>query len=204
MNTLKSARVERGETTRRLLLDATIDMLLESGLATCSLAAVAKRAGMTTGAVQHHFKTKAVLMRAVIAERLFVHDRELTPSDWTDMTLGQRCQMLVDHQWHYYGKPRYIAIWDIILGARADKAIQREIASWQSAGTKVHENLIAEVLSDWGVKTRDVRMLQFFMNSHLRGLAMLRTVQDDQRIVDAQLALLGEALARHVEALSAL
>ncbi|MEO9971656.1 MAG: TetR/AcrR family transcriptional regulator [Hyphomonadaceae bacterium] len=204
MNTLKSARVERGEKTRRLLLDATIDMLLESGLATCSLAAVAKRAGMTTGAVQHHFKTKAVLMHAVIAECLFADNREIKPGDWADMTLGQRCQMLVEHQWHYYGKPRYIAIWDIILGARTDKAIQHEIASWQRVGIKKHEDLIAEVLSDWDVKTHDVSMLQYFMNSHLRGLSLLRTVEDDQRIVDAQLGLLGAALTRQVEALSAL
>lgn len=75
-------QAERRATTRRVLLDATIEMLMDAGLSTCSLAAVAKRAGMTTGAVQHHFKTKAELMRAVIAERLFAAEKSF---DWDGM-----------------------------------------------------------------------------------------------------------------------
>ncbi|MEM7328021.1 MAG: TetR/AcrR family transcriptional regulator [Pseudomonadota bacterium] len=198
----KRTQAERRESTRRQLLDATIDMLMESGLSACSLAAVAKRAGLTTGAMQHHFKTKAALMRAVISERLFAQNRALKPDDLASQSLSERCSALVTQQWQFYGNPRYIAIWDIILGARSDSLIQSEIAEWQANGTRTHELVIGEVLADQALSTADIRAIQYFVNAHLRGLALLRTVEDDPAVIDAQLALLADNLARHIGDLS--
>lgn len=198
----KRTQAERRTATRKMLLDATIEMLMEEGLSACSLAAVAKRAGLTTGAMQHHFKTKALLMRAVIAERLFTQESVPDLSPIKAKSLNERCRALVEQQWRFYGNPKYIAIWDIILGARADLAIRDEIADWQKAGTRAHEDTISSVLHDQNLSAADIQAIQYLMNAHLRGLALLRTVEDDHAVISEQIALLAGVLERHIRALS--
>lgn len=188
------SQAERSATTRALLIDATIALLLEQGVAHCSLAALAKRAGLTTGAVQHQFETKAKLMRAVVAERLFAAEPMFNLADLTSRPLQERCRALVVSQWARYRQPHYLAMWEIILGTKTDGEIQQEIISWQRAATRAHEKAIGAILADCQLEAAQIRSLQYFLNSHLRGLALLRTVEDDPAVIDEQLQLLGQAL----------
>ena len=199
MEALETARsrrtqAERSAATRAELIEATIALLLEQGLANCSLAAVAKRAGLTTGAVQHQFQTKARLMRAVIAKRLFAAESSVSTKQLSALALEDRCRALVELQWSIYRQPQYLAIWEIILGAKTDQDIQREISTWQESATRAHESVIQTILADCDLTDSKIRSLQYFLNAHLRGLAMLRTVEDNQAIVDQQLELLGQAI----------
>lgn len=57
---------ERSATTRALLLDATIDCLIEFGYANTTTARVAERAGVSRGAQVHHFTTKTALLAEAI------------------------------------------------------------------------------------------------------------------------------------------
>ncbi|GEM_PF-557781 len=189
----RRTQAERSATTRAELIEATISFLLERGIANFSLAAVAKRAGLTTGAVQHQFKTKAKLMRAVIAERLFFAEPTVNAKGLSALPLEDRCRALVTLQWSFYRQPEYLAIWEIILGAKADEDVQSEITAWQKSATRAHEGIIRAVLADCAIASSKVSAIQYFLNSHLRGLALLRTVQEDQAIVDEQLELLGRA-----------
>ena len=195
-------QAERRAVTRRALLDAAIDLLMNKGLGASSLAAVARHAGMTTGAVQHHFKTKAALMRAVISERLFDRSVLAEQTDLTDASLEERSAALVAQQWQFYGNPKYIAIWDIILGARADSDVREEILSWQQSGVSALETEISKLFSAENLNVQQVQSIQYFMNAHLRGLALLRTVENDDIIISQQLALLSSLLAQYIQDLS--
>ncbi len=199
MDPKSRTQAERRATTRRVLLDATIEMLMDSGLSTCSLAAVAKRAGMTTGAVQHHFKTKAELMRAVIAERLFAAQESFDWEGIADLSVAKRVERMIAYQWAIYENPKYLAIWDIILGARTEDLIQNEIREWQRSGTRAFERAIEKAFPDQNLTQTDVSTVQYFLNGHLRGLALLRTVQDDPEIIKQQLAMLGALLTGYIQ-----
>ncbi|HWE91673.1 MAG TPA: TetR/AcrR family transcriptional regulator [Pseudonocardiaceae bacterium] len=58
----RRTQAERSERTREQLLAATIDCLVDLGYAGTSVYEVCKRAGVSRGAQQHHFATKAELM----------------------------------------------------------------------------------------------------------------------------------------------
>ncbi|MPY84156.1 MAG: TetR family transcriptional regulator [Actinophytocola sp.] len=57
---------ERSATTRRALLEATIDVLVEEGYANLTTTKVATRAAVSRGAQVHHFPTKASLVGEAI------------------------------------------------------------------------------------------------------------------------------------------
>lgn len=58
----------RSETTRQKILDAAIDLFSEVGYATAGLGEIIERAGMTKGALYHHFDSKEALATAIIEQ----------------------------------------------------------------------------------------------------------------------------------------
>ena len=52
--------------TRVRILEATIDSLVENGYSGLSTSAVTERAGISRGAMHHHFPTKMALVAAVV------------------------------------------------------------------------------------------------------------------------------------------
>jgi AcrR family transcriptional regulator len=61
-------QAERTDATRRALLDAGLALFREHGYADVGVDEIAARAGVTSGALYHHFASKAGLFRAVYDE----------------------------------------------------------------------------------------------------------------------------------------
>jgi AcrR family transcriptional regulator len=58
----------RSEATRQKILDAAIDLFSEVGYAAAGLGEIIERAGMTKGALYHHFDSKEALATAIIEQ----------------------------------------------------------------------------------------------------------------------------------------
>src|ERR1700704_2894424 len=58
----------RGDQTRGRLLEAAVELLEEGGYAAASVAAIAGRAGVATGALYRHFPSKADLFVEIVRE----------------------------------------------------------------------------------------------------------------------------------------
>ena len=72
--------------TRSRLLDAAMQVLQTKGYGQLSIHEVARVAQMTTGAVQHHFGSKAALMMEVLAHLIDQLDKDNTfwpPAQWS-------------------------------------------------------------------------------------------------------------------------
>src|SRR5712675_230963 len=62
----RRTQAERRAATRTALLDAAIDCLVAEGYANTTTRRIAERAGLTPGALQHHFVSKAELLGQAI------------------------------------------------------------------------------------------------------------------------------------------
>src|SRR5262245_58479594 len=71
---LRRTNEERSAETRGRLIDATIDLLYSSGYAATTTISVAKRAGVSRGAMMHHFRSRAELLLTV-AEHILAQQR---------------------------------------------------------------------------------------------------------------------------------
>jgi TetR/AcrR family transcriptional repressor of bet genes len=70
-----TSRSKQKELTRQKLLDATIDIIAEEGLAGVTMAKVAERTGLSRGICNFHFDTKEHLM--LEAFRMLYHEHEI-------------------------------------------------------------------------------------------------------------------------------
>ena len=132
MPRLTKTQTERSVETRRQLLAATIDLILERGLAGATLNDICRRAGVTTGALQHHFGSKSELIAATVAE-LFEPFAETFPSTTSpiDTPLDSRLAGLVDRYWKIYSVPRYHAIIEILSATRHDAALEAAVSKYR-------------------------------------------------------------------------
>ena len=118
---------ERTATTKAALLAATIDGVLENGYASVTSADIAQRAGVTRGAVAHHFASKTDLVLAAM---------QTIADTVTDKFIGQLPEPgagidalgdMLDTLWALHTSRPYSAARDIWVGARAEPETRRAL-----------------------------------------------------------------------------
>ena len=67
-NRERRTQAQRRATTRRALLDAARSLFAERGYHETAAEEIVRRAGLTRGALYHHFEDKKDLFRAVVEE----------------------------------------------------------------------------------------------------------------------------------------
>ncbi len=189
----KRTQVARRAETRRALLQAVVDCLLDYGYQKTTLAAIARKAGLTTGAVQHHFQSRNELMQAAIEEYLFTTD-PINLDAHTKDSLADRCMLLVKSYWQYFSNPRYMALWEIILAARHDEQLMSKIKAWQARSVRNAEKFLPQLFPEFDLSADKIKSVQYFVTAQLRGLALLTSVDDRRPKMPEQLCLLAEAL----------
>ena len=116
----RRTQADRRAETQRRLLDATIEGLTEHGYARMSTNDIVKRAGVSRGALVHHFPTKAQL--AVAALDRWLDDR-LLEFEATFAALRpeeRRADVAIDVLWEMFQGPTEIAWLELTVAARTD------------------------------------------------------------------------------------
>jgi len=168
-----------------------------------SIHELAKSAGMTSGAVQHHFESKAVLMMNVLSELIesTVRSGELWPS--RALPARERAAHFVRAVWSLvYAQPRFIVAWNIYLGCRNQPEVLGHIAQLrQSVQARMHEGFFSAFPELAAEPDRD-GLLGLVLSS-LRGLGLLQLfapAQAPDAAQQAQLACLADWIASRCEA----
>ena len=127
MTTYRRQQSDRTAATRASVLDATVELLIERGYAGTSTRLAAERAGVSLGALQHHFRTKAELsveaMRYV-TERLAGEFVAAAP-DSEDLT--ERFGEILDRLFVVFKGPTFAAAVEIQLASRTDSDLQQPV-----------------------------------------------------------------------------
>lgn len=120
-------QAERSERTRELLLDATISCLVELGYARTTVHEICRRAGLSRGAQQHHFTTKAELMTSAL-EHLFRRLGEEIMAATANLPPGpERLDEGIDLLWRAYSGALSTAAVELWVAARTDAELRRSL-----------------------------------------------------------------------------
>lgn len=197
----RRTQTDRSAETRAALIHAAIELLHTVGFAGTTTVLIAKRAGVTTGALHHHFATKDELLFGVLdhaAERLRARlDAEQTLGPGGTL----RISALVRHLWEVYGTHEYWAIWEIIIGTRSEPELHPRVVAHSL-------HTIRGVLHAWlerhiapGEARASVFAVFEFMLIAIRGLSLERFLDKDDAYFDRHLTILAELVGQRLEAL---
>ena len=120
----RRTQAERRAVTRAKVLDATIECLVERGYAHTSTRHIARRAGVTVGALQHHFESKAQLMAAALKQ---LGDRMADDFLAQPPAAGEpqeRVAALLDRVWEVHRGPLFEAGAELWVAARTDAELR--------------------------------------------------------------------------------
>lgn len=105
---------DRSAATRLQLMEATIASLIERGYARTTTVEICRRAGVTRGALLHHFDSLADLFAATL-----LHVYELLRA--SPITKGREKvggREFIDGFWAHFSRPEYKAVIELWLAAR--------------------------------------------------------------------------------------
>jgi len=114
---------DRSAATRLQLIEATISSLIDRGYARTTTVEICRRAGVTRGALLHHFEDLADVFAATL---LHVYERLRASADARDeKPVSGRA--LVDGLWAHFSRPEYKAVIELWLAARNEPELRKAI-----------------------------------------------------------------------------
>ena len=115
-----------GEATRARVLHATIESILEKGYYQTSSNEIARRAGVTWGAIQHQFGTREQLLLEVMNDRWATLQEQVATARIEGKTLEDRLAEVVKVLATHYGEPAALAHMQIMLDLSHDPNTSKE------------------------------------------------------------------------------
>jgi AcrR family transcriptional regulator len=113
----------RAETQARLL-DATMECLAELGWSGTSTTEVARRAGVSRGAQQHHYPTKMLLVAAAL-EHLLERQRLAFERAFAELPTERRnIEGALDLLWESFRQAPSLALMELAMAARTDESLR--------------------------------------------------------------------------------
>ena len=191
----RRSHAERTAETRAKVMEAVVASIAEVGFARTTAAEITRRAGVSWGAVQHHFGGKDGILVAVLEDSFNGFAERLASVAPEGLPLEERVELFVARAWEHFGSPRYRSTFEILLnypgGERGGRAFREMLAAWNEVW--------ARFFPAPHLGRREVVTLQLYTISVLSGLASARLLGDPTaRLLDGPLALLREALVRHL------
>lgn len=161
-------------------MDATLDALVESGFKGTTTTEVARRAGVSAGALQGHFPTKTELLTAAVEYSL---DRRVEEFGVLIAGLDPSADKLdeaIDLLWSMFSGSTFTAAHELWVAARTDKDLAPAVIDtdrkFADACERVHAELFPDdEFADTALQPRiGLQMVFALMN----GLAVARSLAD--------------------------
>ncbi|PRX51170.1 TetR family transcriptional regulator [Prauserella shujinwangii] len=163
-------QAERRAQTRAALLDATIDCLVEIGYARASVQEICARAGVSKGALQHHFTGKAELMAAAV-EHLATRLKAQRAPEVARLPEGpERVAAAIDVLWDAYSGTLSTAVTELWIAARTDPRLRAAIRPVDRALGRSTLEHIAGIAGE--LPRAKLEMLYWLTVNLTRGLAL--------------------------------
>jgi AcrR family transcriptional regulator len=117
------------DTAHARILTAALDCILDCGFYRASSNEIARRAGMTWGAIQYHFGTREKLMLAALEVFDSEFEARLRDADVSTGTTAERLEQLAALLSRQYARPQYLAALQIILNLSHNPQTSAETAA---------------------------------------------------------------------------
>lgn len=147
-----SWQAQKSAMTRDRILDAAINCFVELGYTHVTTAKVADAAGVSRGAMLHHFPSKTELIQAAVE---YLHDKLL--EDFTARVKnipaklkGQaRRRAGIEAYWDHLTSELFVVYHELLVASRTDPELERILASSQKLFEQHVRETSKELFSEW-------------------------------------------------------
>jgi len=192
----RRSHAERSLATQLELIAATIRVIEERGLDGASTFEIAKAAGVTPGAIQHHFESKKALILSAATELVHADDRHGSLFKWPspEQPLEVRAREALSTLWTLvYSRARYVTMWSLFMACRTDPEVLNHLRAERK---KLRDRSMQNFLDTFPELDNDKDREAFaeLVFSSFRGMGVVQLFEPDEGVNDRQLAVLSSLI----------
>ena len=176
----RRTQAERRASTRSALVRATVECLVELGYARTTTQEVQTRAGLSRGALTHHFTTKADLVVAAV-DHLYEEFSESVRKAAASLPAdpATRIRLGVDLVWERFHGPLFVAAMELWNAARTDPELRAALLPHERRLGQQLRELAAEVFGERMARHPSSEAVYQVLLTSMRGQAMTYALQPD-------------------------
>ena len=188
---------ERTSATTAKIMAAARDCIFELGYAGATMSAIAEKAGVTRGALQHHYGSRADVLNALIDHFFSSLPRLKEPSP--DADSARDVKEFLAETFRVYGTRIAVAIMQLRIGAQAEPELRDGIESKFLAMDPLREKVWSNLFRRAGLSVAEADLMREVMYAILRGLAVRQAYLKKTYSVAAELSLITEMVSLYLE-----
>nr|WP_041451408.1 TetR/AcrR family transcriptional regulator [Hoyosella subflava] len=177
---MREPQQERSRATHQRLLETTIECLAQHGWAGTTVGVVAQRAGVSRGAIQHHFPTREDLITSALE---FIFDQRMAEvrAAAADLPEGaERVEAVVIRLVDYFTGVLFKAALQVWTAAAADPALKERVVPLELRFGRTVHTIAIELLGADDSDPDTHRLVQATLDM-ARGLGLADVLTDDSR-----------------------
>ena len=172
--------------------------IAERGFLRTTAVEIARRAGVTWGAVQHHFGGKDGMLIAVVEESFGRFAARLDDVPVDGASLEERAALFIDRAWEHFCSPEYLSVFEILLNTLG-RDDQPKTPNWQAEMFRAWDTVWMRIFHDAPISRRRHRVLEHYVISSLSGLASTLMLEGGEATIRREeLDLLTKTLAHEL------
>ena len=177
---LKSAQ------TKKRLIEGAIRCIVKFGYSKTTTLRVASEAGLSRGAMLHHFENGEALMRAVIAE---LNDKRLRAIRRTGDISSRGVHEVVRAYWNQLSSSSFTAFHELSIAARTDQGLAQILEPAQAEFRERRYALSIEAFPEWQKNRTNFDLALALSQQTIEGMAINRLVHGlDEAMVEPLLS----------------
>jgi len=178
----RSQEERRGE-TQGAVLDATVECLADLGYSRTTTTRIARRAGVSRGALLHYYASKIALLTSAV-EHIFRRRMEEFRTAFAALPAEvDRRGAAIDLLWGMFSSSTFYAWLELVVAARSDRKLLREVSRITSEFADDVLATFRELFPGIAAPGLPLDLVPPFTFAFLQGLALDRiAIEDDQRV----------------------
>ncbi len=196
----RDGREARGAQTRASLRSATEVLIVEVGLEAVTAKAVAERAGVSRGAMLHHYPTRDDLVIDT-AQHFWQRAKEVVDGQAVDLSAGRtdvETFICVLYQ-NVFRANALMTMLDFMVCGRTDTPVGTAVRRILTDLFQAYEALGIKALCKFGISPDTARVTITLIMSTLRGLRIQNNIAPDDTNVKAVLDMLTAAVTHQID-----
>lgn len=181
-------QAQKSAATRSLIVEAAIKCFVELGYARTTTTAIAERAGLSRGAMLHHFPSKVDVVRAAVehlhAKRLKAFRRAVQR---TAPAGGDRVHSNLEAYWQHVRHPMFVAFFELVVAARTDPELAAILKPAREAFEEELHRTARQMFPEWHTddSTFDVALdlTRYVLEGMAISIHMHRETDRDRRVL---------------------
>lgn len=176
---VRRTQAERRATTRAALIQATIDCLVELGHAGTTTQEVQQRAGVSRGALTHHFAAKSDLLLAAVDQLYAEFSASIRAAAQALPAGPERVRPAIELLWQRFDGPLFVASMQLWNAARTDPDLRAALLPHERRLGRQVRQLCVDVFGPPLARHPQAEAVYQVLLTSMRGQAMTYALQPE-------------------------